>query len=397
MRHFGQLTPEVRQRLFHREPCEFDTDSPARLLAAALGATLYSPATRPRLADDIVKQTGRGVVSMVLCLEDSIGDEDVAAGEENLVRQFADLAGRPGLERPLLFIRVRTPEQIPDLVARLGPHTRLLSGFVFPKFTEERGIPFLEALAAAESASGRRLFGMPVLETPELMYRESRVESLEGIARAVDKYRHRVLALRLGVTDFCSSYGLRRAPDMTAYDVQIVASVIADVVNMLGRADGTGFTVTGPVWEYFRVPERMFKPLLRNSPFLEGQAVELRERLIEHAMDGLLREISLDHANGLLGKTCIHPSHVPAVHALSVVSHEEYSDAADILRPERGGGGVLRSQYTNKMNEVKPHRAWAERTMLRAEVFGVANEDVSFVDLLAAGIPAESTSRSRDA
>ncbi|MFE8017700.1 HpcH/HpaI aldolase/citrate lyase family protein [Streptomyces antibioticus] len=387
MRHFGHLTPEVRQRLFHREPCEFDTDSPARLLAAALGATLYSPATRPRLADDIVKQTGRGVVSMVLCLEDSIGDEDVAAGEENLVRQFADLAGRPGLERPLLFIRVRTPEQIPDLVSRLGAHTELLSGFVFPKFTEERGIPFLEALAAAESASGRRLFGMPVLETPELMYRESRVESLEGIARAVDKYRHRVLALRLGVTDFCSSYGLRRAPDMTAYDVQIVASVIADVVNMLGRADGTGFTVTGPVWEYFRVPERMFKPLLRNSPFLEGQAVELRERLIEHAMDGLLREISLDHANGLLGKTCIHPSHVPAVHALSVVSHEEYSDAADILRPERGGGGVLRSQYTNKMNEVKPHRAWAERTMLRAEVFGVANEDVSFVDLLAAGIP----------
>ncbi|MFC8344989.1 HpcH/HpaI aldolase/citrate lyase family protein [Streptomyces sp. NPDC057280] len=387
MRHFGHIAPEVRQRLFHREPCAFDADSPARLLSAALGATLYSPATRPRLADDIVKQTGRGVVSMVLCLEDSIGDEDVAAGEENLVRQFADLAARQDVEPPLLFIRVRTPEQIPDLVQRLGGTVRLLSGFVFPKFTEERGIPFLEALATAEHASGRRLFGMPVLETPELMYRESRVDALEGIARAVDKYRDRVLALRLGVTDFCSSYGLRRAPDMTAYDVQIVASVIADVVNMLGRADGTGFTVTGPVWEYFRVPERMFKPLLRTSPFLEGQAVELREKLIEHAMDGLLREISLDHANGLLGKTCIHPSHVPAVHALSVVSHEEYSDAADILRPERGGGGVLRSQYTNKMNEVKPHRAWAERTMLRAEVFGVANEDVSFVDLLAAGIP----------
>ncbi|MFF9058038.1 HpcH/HpaI aldolase/citrate lyase family protein [Streptomyces sp. NPDC101213] len=387
MRHFGHLAPEVRQRLFYREPCAFDADSPARTLSAALGATLYSPATRPRLAEDILKQTGRGVVSMVLCLEDSIGDEDVAEGEENLVRQFTDLAARPGVEPPLLFIRVRTPEQIPDLVRRLGPAVRLLSGFVFPKFTEERGIPFLEALAAAEQAGGRRLFGMPVLETPELMYRESRVEALEGIARAVEKYRGRVLALRLGVTDFCSSYGLRRAPDMTAYDVQIVASVIADVVNMLGRADGTGFTVTGPVWEYFRVPERMFKPMLRHSPFLEGQAVELREKLIEHAMDGLLREISLDQANGLLGKTCIHPSHVPAVHALSVVSHEEYSDAADILRPERGGGGVMRSAYTNKMNEVKPHRAWAERTMLRAEVFGVAHEDVSFVDLLAAGIP----------
>ncbi|MDI1452623.1 HpcH/HpaI aldolase/citrate lyase family protein [Streptomyces sp. NPDC003388] len=387
MRHFGHIAPEVRKRLFHQEPCEFTADSPARLLSAALGATLYSPATRPRLADDILRQAGNGVISMVLCLEDSIDDADVAAGEENLVRQFADLASRTATQTPLLFIRVRVPEQIPDLVRRLGPSVRLLSGFVLPKFTEERGTPFLEALTLAEAESGRRLFAMPVLESPELLYRESRVDTLEGIARAVGKFRDRVLALRLGVTDFCSSYGLRRAPDMTAYDVQVVASVIADVVNMLGRADGSGFTVTGPVWEYFRVPERMFKPQLRQSPFLEVQAVELREKLIEHAMDGLLREISLDQANGLLGKTCIHPSHVLPVHALSVVSHEEFSDAVDILRPERGGGGVLRSAYTNKMNEVKPHRAWAERTLLRAEVFGVAGEDVGFVELLTAGIP----------
>ncbi|GGQ62292.1 HpcH/HpaI aldolase/citrate lyase family protein [Streptomyces pilosus] len=386
MRHFGHIAPAVRKRLFYREPGDFTPDSPARLLSAALGATLYSPATRPRLADDIVRQGAQGVVSMVLCLEDSIGDADVIAGEENLVRQLADLAGRPGADLPLLFIRVRTPEQIPDLTRRLSPAVALLSGFVLPKFTAERGLPFLEALALAEAGSGRRLFAMPVLESPELLYRESRVETLEGIFRAVDKYRDRVLALRLGVTDFCSSYGLRRGPDMTAYDIQVVASVISDVVNMLGRADGTGFTVTGPVWEYFRVQERMFKPLLRQSPFHEVQAVALRQKLIQHAMDGLLREISLDRANGLLGKTCIHPSHVLPVHALSVVSHEEYSDAQDILRPERGGGGVLRSAYTNKMNEVKPHRAWAERTLLRAEAFGVANEDIGFVELLAAGL-----------
>ncbi|WP_326723396.1 MULTISPECIES: HpcH/HpaI aldolase/citrate lyase family protein [unclassified Streptomyces] len=388
MRHFGHIAPEERQRLFYREPSLFTAESPARVLAAALGATLYSPATRPRLADDIVKQAGRGVVSMVLCLEDSIDDAEVVDAEENLVRQFTDLAGRPGSsELPLLFVRVREPEQIPDLVERLGPAVRLLSGFVLPKFTEERGVPFLEALTAAESASGRRLFAMPVLESPGLLYLETRRETLEGIHRTVDKYRDRVLALRLGVTDFCSAYGLRRAPDMTAYDVQIVASVIADVVNLLGRADGTGFTVTGPVWEYFRVQERMFKPQLRRSPFQEVEVEELRQSLIEHDLDGLLREIALDRANGLLGKTCIHPSHVPAVHALSVVSHEEYSDAQDILRPERGGGGVLRSAYTNKMNEVKPHRAWAERTLQRAEVFGVANEDIGFVELLAAGLP----------
>jgi citrate lyase beta subunit len=384
MRHFGHVPSAVREDLFHSEPVEFTADAPARTLAIALGATLYSPATRPRLADDVVKQAARGVVSMVLCLEDSIDDGDVVGAEENLIRQFADLDRRGG-EPPLLFIRVREPEQIPDLVTRLGPAVRLLSGFVLPKFTEERGVPFLEALAAAESAYGRLLYAMPVLESPELLHLESRPETLSGIKRTLNKYRDRVLALRLGVTDFCSAYGLRRTPDMTAYDVQIVASVIADVVNTLGRADGTGFTVTGPVWEYFRLQERIFKPQLRRTPFT-GRAEELRTALIRHDMDGLLREIELDRANGLQCKTCIHPSHVTPVHVLSVVSHEEFTDAVDILQPEHCGGGVMPSAYTNKMNEVKPHRAWAERTLLRAEVFGVARENVSFVELLAAGL-----------
>ncbi|WP_228992853.1 HpcH/HpaI aldolase/citrate lyase family protein [Streptomyces sp. DH8] len=410
MRHFGHISPTARQGLFHREPRVFTADSPARMLSVALGATLYSPATRPSLADDVLKQAARGVVSMVLCLEDSIDDAEVTGAEANLIRQFTALAAREaagvpgsgaaesdergpdgatgatGPDVPLLFIRVREPDQITDLVRRLGGSVRMLSGFVLPKFTEERGRPFLEALAEAEAACGRRLFAMPVLESPELLHLETRGDILRGIARTVDKYRDRVLALRLGVTDFCSAYGLRRAPDMTAYDVHIVASVIADVVNVLGRADGSGFTITGPVWEYFRRQERMFKPQLRRSPFLEGRAEELRTALIEHDLDGLLREIELDRANGLLGKTCIHPSHVAPVHALSVVSHEQYTDAQDILSPERGGGGVLRSAYTNKMNEVKPHRAWAERTLLRAEAFGVAREGVGFVDLLAAGL-----------
>ncbi|MGW6864712.1 HpcH/HpaI aldolase/citrate lyase family protein [Streptomyces sp. NPDC054901] len=389
MRHFGHISPSVRKELFHQEPAEFTLASPARTLAAALGATLYSPATRPNLAADIRKQASLGVVSMVLCLEDSISDADVVDGEENLVRQFAalDAEGPDAAELPLLFIRIRTPEQISDLVRRLGGSVRNLAGFVLPKFTESRGTAFLDAVIEAQAVAGLpHLYAMPVLESPELLHLETRVEALAGISRTVNRYREHVLALRLGVTDFCSAYGLRRTPDMTAYDVQIVAGVIADVVNVLSRADGTGFTVTGPVWEYFRSQQRLFKPQLRRSPFLEEGVEELRTTLIEHDLDGLLREIELDRANGLTGKTCIHPAHVTPVHALSVVSHEEFSDAQDILRPERGGGGVLRSAYTNKMNEVKPHRAWAERTMQRAEAFGVAREEVGFVDLLAAGL-----------
>jgi citrate lyase beta subunit len=107
--------------------------------------------------------------------------------------------------------------------------------------------------------------------------------------------------------------------------------------------------------------------------------------LIAKDLDGLIREIALDKANGLTGKTVIHPTHVAAVHALSVVTHEEYCDAADILGTN-AGGGVKASTYRNKMNESKPHSAWAERIVQRAHVFGVANESISFVDLLAAGL-----------
>ncbi|MFJ7246616.1 HpcH/HpaI aldolase/citrate lyase family protein [Kitasatospora sp. NPDC098652] len=393
MRHFGHLVDDVRARLFLEQPRTFTAASEPAVLATALGGTLYSPATRPALAADIRKLAGQGVVSMVLCLEDSIADHEVGAGERNLVEQLSDLVNDftdCAQDHPLLFIRVRTAEQILDLAERLGPAVGLLSGFVLPKFTPQVGGAYLAALAAAEAATGRRLFAMPVLESPELAHLETRREQLFGIAELLAEHRERVLAVRLGVTDLCSAYGLRRSPDLTAYDVALVAAVIGDVVNVLGRADGTGYTVTGPVWEYFPVQERMFKPQLRRTPFAatagtaRASGEEVRRRIIEHDLDGLIREVELDRANGLLGKTCIHPSHVPAVHALSVVTHEEYCDARDILRQEQDGGGVLRSAYTNKMNEARPHRAWAERVLLRAEVFGVAREDVSFAELLSA-------------
>ncbi|WP_395110716.1 HpcH/HpaI aldolase/citrate lyase family protein [Actinomadura sp. SCN-SB] len=385
MRHFDHIDPARRKHLFHRHPRAFDRHGDPEVLAVALGATLYSPATRPALAEDVVKAARRGVTSMVLCLEDAIADEDVEAAEANLVAQLERLlpSGAPSVaEPPLLFVRVRTPEQIGDLAGRLGAAAGLVSGFVIPKFTPGPGGEFLDAVADAEDRVGHRLLAMPVIESPQAVYRESRTELLQDVARLLAKHRERVLAVRIGATDMSAAYGLRRPPDLTIYDIGPVAGVIADVVNILGRADGTGFVVTGPVWEYFSAGERMFKPQLRQSPFEAQRAARLRQRLITSDLDGLIREVHLDKANGLIGKTVIHPSHVAAVHALSVVTHEEYCDASDIL--EETGGGAMASVYANKMNEAKPHRAWAERLMLRAQVFGVAAEGVTFVELLEA-------------
>lgn len=384
MRHFDFLSEADRRRLFYRPPQPFGPADDLNLLAVALGATLYSPATRPTLVADLAKRVSQGVLSTVICLEDSVPDEEVAAAEQNAVAQLRAYAHSEA-PRPMVFLRVRTAEQIPKMVAALGRELPVLTGFVLPKFTDLNGARYLDAIAEASAATGHRLLAMPVLEAPEVIFAESRAEVLLQVRRVLAKYRRHVLAVRIGATDLSSVFGLRRSRDLTVYDVRVVADLIADVVNIFGRADESGFVVTGPVWEYFSGTERMFKPQLREAPFIEHSERALRAELIARDLDGLIREVALDKANGLTGKTVIHPSHVAAVHALSVVTHEEYCDARDVLGT-RSGGGVASSAYGNKMNESKPHSAWARRTVLRAAVFGVANPEVSFVDLLGAGL-----------
>lgn len=382
MRHFAHLSGADRRRLFAREPEEIGRSAERDLRAVALGATLYSPATRPTLDADIARRAAGGVLSHVLCLEDSVADDQVEAAERNLVTQLQSYADGGGGDSQL-FIRVRVPDQIPDLISRLGSATAVLTGFVLPKFTAATGRKYLDAL----DGSGTGLSVMPVIESPEVVYQESRTQALRGIAHLLADHREQVLAVRIGATDLCAVLGLRRDRELSIYDLHPVASVISDIVSMLGRADGTGFVITGPVWEYFSAHPRLFKPQLRTTPFAEQEVLRLRSDLLADDLDGLIREIVLDKANGMIGKTVIHPSHVHAVHALLAVTAEEYDDASDLVGEDAVHGGVRRSQYGNKMNEVKPHRAWAHRTLLRSRVFGVTRPGVGIVDLLDASGP----------
>ena len=385
VRHFSHLSPAQSDLLFERPPEPFDRSSGPELLSVAIGATLYMPADRPALTADLAKQAGNGVTSVVICLEDSIADEHLAEAEENLIAALTTLHAAGHVDLPLLFVRVRAVAQLPDLVSRLGDATALLDGFVLPKFTAATGTEYLHALDDADRRAGRSFLAMPVIESGAVLYSETRVDELTRLRALLHRDRRRILAVRLGATDLCALYGLRRSPDLSIYDVKVVSGLIADVVNVLGRADGTGFTVTGPVWEYFGGAERIFRSQLRESPFTEHNFPELRGKLVSRAIDGLIREVQLDKANGLQGKTAIHPSHVAVVNALSVVSFEEHRDATDVLGAGRASG-VLASGHRNKMNEIRPHTAWARRTLLRSRVFGVAADDASFVDLLAASL-----------
>lgn len=379
LRHFHQLSEEERERLFLHPPQPFDRAAERERLGFALGATLYMPGTRTALAETIRKRHREGVMSLVIDLEDAVSDAAAADAADRTAEALSELAHHGGA-LPLLFVRPRTIDATEALLDRVGHGIDALTGVVLPKFRAREGARALATVERFGRELDRPLYAMPVLETPEVVFRESRDGELGRIGAVLGDHRDTVLAVRIGATDMSALFGIRRDRDLTIYDVRVVADAIAGIVNHLGRRDGTGFVVTGPVWEYFADHERMFRPLLRATPFERNHAARFRSQLVGHDLDGLLRETALDRANGLHGKTVIHPSHVAAIHALSAVTHEEHQDALDIARGN--AGGVSASSYQNKMNEMKPHRNWAEQTLIRASLFGVTRQDIGFVDLL---------------
>lgn len=382
MQHFSFLSPRTQDELFFQVPENIQPTAEKDLLALSLGATIYCPATRENLFEDIVKLRDKGAGSIIICLEDSVPDERLEEAENNLVSVLENLNERGVEDLPLLFVRPRTPEHFQSIGYRIGANMKVLTGFSFPKFTQSNAMRFLSLTNMFSGMIGQRLYAMPILESPSIIIKETRMDELAGIFEACQADKETVLAIRIGATDMASPYGLRRSRDLTIYDVHLIASAIGDIVNVFGQVD-KGFVITGPVWEHFTNRERLFKPRLRETPFGGIGEGKLRHELIVEDLDGLIREVELDRANGIQGKTVIHPTHISLVNSMLVVSREEFSDANEILGTS---GGAVASSYRNKMNEAKPHAAWARKTLLRAKAFGVSNETKNFVDFLEASM-----------
>lgn len=379
MRHFQYASDRV-DSLFAVKPSDFSDDWSREVAAIALGATLYTPSVHPELQRVVRKALQYGVTTSVMCLEDSTPDHRVEEGRENILKTLEAIALDTENEYPQLFIRVRSPEYIHSILGSLSPEARnLVRGFCLPKFDNINGVDYIWALKLARNFYGRIFYGLPILESTPVIYHETRRSVLHEIHELLDENKDYILNVRIGATDLLGSYGLRRSSDMTIYDVHVVASVIGAIINTFGRFDGTGFVISGPVWEHFGDRKRLFNNELRNSPFAASESKWLRSKLIRNDLDKLLRETELDQANGIIGKTIIHPSHAVLVNGMLTVSYDEYQDALSIVD---GGTGVHASSNHIKMNEVKPHSAWANRTLQRALVYGVLDEGVNVTELL---------------
>ena len=369
MRHFDFLTGAERRRLFAHEPEPFDATSERTSVASALGATLYCPATRTDLAADLARQAADGVASMVVCLEDAIADADVTAAETASRRRNSGV--RPQAEGRCRWCSSGCALPVRSCCSSiaLGPTTEALTGFVLPKFTEDSGPEFLDAVV---DASERRR--PPVVRdagrsrSHEMRcYLETRVDALLAMRRVVDKYRDHVLAVRVGATDLSSAYGLRRSRDLTIYDVRVVADVIADIVNVFCRAD-TRLCGERSGLGVLRAQRADLQAAAASLAVRRARRHRAASAFIADDLDGLIREVALDQANGLLGKTVIHPSHVAAVHALSVVIVRGIRRRRRHRRDRRGGRSGRIGIRQQDEREQAAHRLGAPHAHPRAGV-----------------------------
>ncbi len=378
MRHH-QYNPDFK---FVRDPESFDKYTDRELLQYCLGAAMYMPGFKD-FAPKILSHAMPGLTTIVLCCEDACPEEKVPEAEENihkLLDTVTNAVNDGTLEKdkvPLIFVRIRNLEQFKHFGEGLTKNqVRSLCGINFPKFNAENGYEYYAYLQDLNDRFGEIIYGMPIIEDPEVAYKETRMYELTGIKKILDKYRHLVLQVRVGGTDFSSVFGVRRGVDYSIYDIMAVRECLCDIINVCGR--NNDYVISGPVWEYFRAPKSMmFDELPKHG--IEDYLMR-RKALVNNEIDGLLREVILDKANGFVGRTVIHPTHVKFVNAMMAVTKEEYDDACQILGT---GGGVVKGTGGNKMNEVKPHTNWANKVLNRARAFGVIENEGAYVKLFA--------------
>jgi len=366
---------------FVKEPVEFNKYTEREFLQYCLGATMYMPGTKD-IAPAILSNKWPELTSMVMCFEDAIDEKDLPQAEKN-VKKFLDTLNE-ALEQekitnndlPLLIVRVRNVEQFKRFTNSLTKEQiSLLTAFNFPKFTSDNANDYLSHLRELNYKHDEILYGMPILESKAIAFTETRIHELLSVRNVMKAYRDLILNIRVGATDFSSYFGVRRNMDYTIYDILMVRDCLSDILNLLGRGE-EDYIISAPVWEFFSTD--------KNMKFKEDIDLDIHDSLLRRepianpAVDGLLREIILDKANGFVGKTIIHPSHIKYVNALQAVTKEEYEDAVQILETE---GGVVKSATANKMNEINPHRSWAQKIFYKAKAYGVIERGADYIKL----------------
>lgn len=319
------------------------------LLPYKVGGLLYTPAISVGIADKIAQKAYPGLTSIAFCLEDSIKNEAIEQAEIELHRTLAAIKAKnlDDSERPLIFVRTRTPEHMERVHNQLLDVEDILTGFILPKFDLSNGYEYAELIQQVNAGRQRSLYIMPILERKTIADIGGRDIILLKTKEILDGIRDYVLNIRVGGNDFCHLYGLRRSVNQNIYEIGVIRDILIDIVNVFA-AD---YIVSGPVWEYFGKD--------KNGDWAKG----------------LKSELALDRLNGFIGKTSIHPSQLPIIYESMKVSNDDYEDALNILDWVPENYAVAKSANGSRMNEMNCHARWATRIYTLGQIYGIREDE----------------------
>lgn len=310
-----------------------------------VGALLYSPALNRKVADSIIAEKFSCPYSLALCLEDTIADDSVEFAEKQLgitLKRLLEASSEKNFYMPMIFIRVRSSEQLLRLWKELADCSELITGFIFPKYSVGNADSYNEAMRRINFKAKRTVYMMPILESRDIVEYSTRHTVLSDLKKKIDSVKDLVLNIRVGGNDFSNEFAARRHYDEPIYDILPISQLLGDILTVFSRE----YVVSGPVWEFFASDNDEWKI-------------------------GLKKELKLDKLNGFVGKTVIHPKQISVVNDALKVSSKDFEDAKEILNWDERRLQVGKSFAGERMNEVKTHYNWAIKTIALAEIYGI--------------------------
>lgn len=308
-----------------------------------VGALMYCPANmHGRIVEALRDEQFGKPFSLAFCLEDTVSEDAVEAAEEylyNTLMRIDEAAKNYDFYLPLIFVRIRSAQQLEKLAVIYSCFSNILTGFIIPKFFLDNCDEYIEKIQNIKKA-GFQYYYMPIFESSSMIDLEFRHQKMAAVKQKLDQVKDRILNIRVGGNDLSHAFSLRRPVDSTIYDLRPVADILIDIITTFG----TTYVVSGAVWEYY-----------------SGNGWD----------DGLRKELRLDQLNGFIGKTVIHPKQIAIVNESLRVNKSDFDDACKILNWDNTDGSLVSaSSESTRMNEYKTHYNWASKICRLASVYG---------------------------
>lgn len=269
----------------------------------AVGPLLYCPANaHGSIAEALKNEHYPRPFSLAFCLEDTVRSDAVAQAEQMLshtLERICAARAEADFYLPLIFIRVRSPQQLCRLAQAYRPYASILTGFILPKFFIENCGDYLRSIEDVRR-QGLDYYYMPIFESPSMIDLHTRYDHLHQVKSALEDVSDRVLNIRVGGNDLSHAFGLRRPGEQ----------------HHLRRQTRSG-------------------PAGGHRHHLRHPVCGLRPRM------GVLRRPRLGHgpapgtgagpSQRLCGQDGDPPQQIPVVNEMLQVSPEDYDDARAIL------------------------------------------------------------------